>query len=141
MEFVSNGGALETFLRREYKTPPAVPEKNSSQPAESEYEAFSYGRVGIRPQLMLSFRKANGLVKVRPYALLQGLDSDDENSAFALSFPGLVVTVQGRNLSRLFVFICLHRVAEINEADTAMQFTESESNCVVASLGFTEQYS
>ncbi len=138
MDYASNGSSLQSLLRREYRAPPIPPAEKPVQTVEkeSEYEAFSYGRVGIRPQLMLGFRKCNGAVMVRPYAMLDAISTDEENSGFTIDFPKVSVIIQGRNLSKLFRFVCLHRVAEIIEADVATQFTESEENCVVESIDF-----
>jgi len=136
MSFANSGHTVQSLLRREHRASPAPIREPQEAPVESEYEAFSYCRVGIRPQLMVTFRKSNGTVKVRPYSLLQALDSEDGNSGFRLEFPDVSVLVQGRNLSKLFAFLALHRVADVVEADIATQFAEAERNCVVESLEF-----
>jgi hypothetical protein len=138
MEGSSSSSALQAILRREIQVPTPKAEEKVSKPDEKEYEAFSFGRVGIRPQLMLAFRKSNGEVRVRPYAILQGIDTDNEHAWFALDFPGLRVQIRGRNLSVLFRYLWLHRVVEVTEADTSSNFLADDAMCVIESLSFLE---
>ncbi len=88
-----------------------------------EYQALSFGRVGIKPQITLLFRKANGEVEGFPYADFRGISSVNEDIGFTVRFDTRTVKVEGQNLREAFRYICTHRAAEILEADeaTAMQ--------------------
>lgn len=134
-----NSATLQAILRRDVPIPPKTEEGTAKAAGkEQEYEAYSFGRIGIRPQLMLALRKANGQVRIRPYAMLQGIDTDNEHVGFTLDFSGWRVQVRGRNLERLFRYLWLQRVLEIIEVDTSSSFLEDDRACVIESLSFGE---
>ena len=87
---------------------------------------------------MVALRKSSGEVRIRPYAMLHGIDTDNEQTGFTLDFPGLRVRVRGRNLATLYRYLWLQRVLEIAEADRAGSFLEDEKACVIESLSFVE---
>lgn len=115
--------------------PGAEPEAPAPVPQEAAaYEAFSFGRVGAAAQLTLLFRQANGAVFGFPYASLSGLRSDDPAAGFTLDFCGVEVTVSGRNLGRLFRYVCDHKAAEIEQARRANLFQNGEDAAVVETI-------
>jgi hypothetical protein len=91
--------------------------RRASSEDDAEYQAFSFGRVGIKPQLTLLIRKASGAVEVFPYADFCGISSSDENLGFTLRFATRTVLIEGQRLGKLFQYICNFRTAEIMEAD------------------------
>jgi hypothetical protein len=97
---------------------------------ETEYEAFSHGRIGRRPQMMIVFRKCSGEVVAYPYSMLSRIRSEDVDRGFTLSFAGTDIIIEGRQLARLFNYVCEHRAAEIIELDRAEAMAES-AECVV----------
>ena len=96
---------------------------------DSEYRAFSFGRVGVRPQMTLLLRKASGEVEGFPYADFHGIHSMNEELGFSIQFGRRLVNIEGRNLKQLFGYVCNFRAAEIVEATeiTAMALPEFEA--------------
>jgi hypothetical protein len=101
-------------------TPQAAEElaQNADTPRDddSDYKAFTFGRVGPRPQMTLMLGFARGHGRGFPYAQMLGIEFDDEDAGFRLEFPGLVVEIRGRNLTRLLRYVCDHRAARIEES-------------------------
>lgn len=96
-----------------------------------EYQALSFGRVGIRPQVTVLFRKANGEVEGFPYADFRGISSLNEESGFTVRFDARTVKIEGQHLGKLFQYICNHRAAEILEADPATAMNSPDGKPVV----------
>ena len=119
------------LLERPGAEPDAPPTESQEAVA---YEAFSFGRVGAAAQLTLLFRQANGAVFGFPYASLSGLRSDNPAAGFTLDFCGVKVTVVGRNLERLFRYVCDHKAAEIEQARRAELFQSDPQAAVVESM-------
>ena len=103
--------------------------KRTSSDDPDEYQAFCFGRVGVKPQLTLLVRKATGDVEGFPYADFSGVSATDENTGFTVRFGTRTVRVEGRNLQRLFHYLCNYRAAEIIETDerTAMQLANGQA--------------
>ncbi|MEZ6104472.1 MAG: hypothetical protein R3E01_36505 [Pirellulaceae bacterium] len=99
--------------------------------AADEYQAFSFGRIGVKPQLTLLFRKATGEVHGFAYADLRGISTLDEDRGFTIRFDSGTVKIEGRNLRQLFQYICLHRAAEIVEIDEQMTLQLPHDRAVV----------
>ncbi|MCA9038409.1 MAG: hypothetical protein KDA91_24960, partial [Planctomycetaceae bacterium] len=104
--------------------------QDTVSPADDDYVAFGHGRVGLRPRMMLGFRKCNGQVDVFPYSLLTAIHSDDVDTGFTLTFGPRIVRVEGHKLTQLFRYVCEHRAVEIAESDrtTVMQ---TDDNAIV----------
>jgi hypothetical protein len=112
--------------------------KRASQDEADEYQAFSYGRIGNRPQLTLVIRQAAGGVRGFPYARFEGIGADqDESNGFFVRFGREIVSFEGRNLGELFGYVCNYRASEIFEADrhTAMQIGEGKGVVWKATIG------
>ncbi|MEZ6101665.1 MAG: hypothetical protein R3E01_22245 [Pirellulaceae bacterium] len=109
--------------------------RKAATEAADEYQAFSFGRIGIKPQLTLLFRKATGEVEGFAYADFRGISAIDENAGFKIRFDTRTVKVEGRNLRQLFQYICLHRAAEIVEIDEWMTLQLPEDRAVVWRVG------
>ncbi len=103
-----------------------------SEPAE--YQAFSFGRVGIRPQLTLLLRKANGEVEGFPYADFRGISAVNEDVGFTIRFDTRTVKVEGQNLKQLFQYVCNYRAAEIVEAEPSVVMQTPDGQAVVWSI-------
>jgi hypothetical protein len=99
-----------------------------------EYEALASGRIGSRPQLMLVFRKASREVLAFSYISLTEIRSPDPEKGFTIDFSGVKVVVAGERLGKLFQMVCVHRAAEIVEADRVMAFQTDAKDPVVTSL-------
>ena len=118
--------------KEELSTPPRSEPASESQ--ANEYEACGRARIGNRPQLTLVFTKCSGEVIGFPYANLMRITSQDVAQGFTLEFAGVEVVVQGRNLARVFRFVCDHRAAEIIEADRAEAMLANPDGPVVESI-------
>lgn len=82
-------------------------------------------RIARRPQMMVAFRRCNGVVTVLPYSSLSRIQSDDSDSVLQLNFPAVEVRIEGERLTRLFHYLCEHRVLEIAESDRAECMNDS----------------
>ena len=100
--------------------------------AEDDYVAFGHGRVGLRPRMMLAFRKCNGKVEVFPYSLLSRVCSDDIDTGFTLTFGPQTIMVTGRNLTQLFRYVCEHRAVDIVEADRTRAMCDDTATVVTS---------
>ncbi|GAB5440116.1 MAG: hypothetical protein Fues2KO_04650 [Fuerstiella sp.] len=103
--------------------------KSETEPAD-DYQAFSHGRIGRRPQMMIAFRRCNGETLVFPYASLLSIVSADPDTGFKLRFVEAQITITGQHLTRLFHTICEHRVLDIVEADRTAQLLATEDTIV-----------
>jgi len=100
-----------------------------AESASADYVAFSHGRVGRRPQMMISFRRSSGQVAVFPYSLLRQILSSNPDTGFTMAFGGTSVRIEGEGLARLFQYVCEHRAVEIVESDRPRIIPTS--SCVV----------
>ena len=89
--------------------------RKSSNPEEDDYTPFANGRVGLRPQLMIIFRKVDGTSHAFAYSHLYSVTTENENAGFTADFGQHRVTVTGRNLEQLYRYICQHRVQAVQE--------------------------
>jgi hypothetical protein len=103
--------------------------KRTSPDDPDEYQPFSFGRVGVKPQLTLLMRKATGEVEGFPYADFSGVSATDENTGFTVRFATRTVRVEGRNLRQLFQYVCSYKAAEIVETTmrSTMQIPEGKA--------------
>jgi hypothetical protein len=120
---MEHNSVLHQSLVRRRGTPGAAAENSvegqKQESDEGDYRAFSYGRVGLRPQMTLTLRFVGGSMRGLPYSQMLGIDSDDDDAGFRMEFPGTIVEVRGRNLKRLVRYVCDHRAAEIVESSAA----------------------
>lgn len=84
---------------------------------EAEYSACSFGRVGLRPQVSVTFRKADGSGHNFAYSHFYGVCDENPNVGFVIEFTRHTVAVEGRNLERLYRLVCEHKAREIQEID------------------------
>jgi hypothetical protein len=127
----SNISNLSSLLNQ---GPKAATELASEIDETVEYEALANGRIGSRAQLMLVFRKASGEVWAFSYLSLNEIRSPNPEKGFTADFGGVKVVVAGDRLGKLFQMVCLHRAAEIVEADHAKIFQTDAKDPVVTSL-------
>lgn len=121
--------------------PPEDEDVRSQSVDEDAETAFTFGRVGSRPQLTLLFQRASGAVFGYPYANLTALRSEDPDLGFTLEFGDAVVKVTGRNLEMLFQYVCDHKASRIEEARRAAVFGTDSRNAVVESLNLHDSRS
>lgn len=121
-------------IRALLERPARAAATDENHDADAEYTAFSYGRLSSRPQMTLMFRKPSGEVFGFPYALLTGIRSDDSESGFMVEFGQVTVVVSGRNLGKLFRYICEHRAAEVAEGSRSMAVCSFENECIVEAI-------
>ena len=110
-------------------------EHNPSESDDAIHEAQC--RIGRRPQMMIAFRKCSGQVVVRPYSMLQGIESDDADRSFRMDFANLRVTIVGENLQQMFDYACEHRVLQIRESDRTEAIELDRIKIVVNSILIT----
>ena len=112
-------------------------EAHADDPADDEeYKAFAHGRVGTRPQRTVLFRKCDGEEEGFAYAQFSRIRTTDRGREFTVEFAGVQVKVEGRNLGKLFAFLCAQRVPEIVEAARATALSLPDSEAVVESIRF-----
>ena len=95
------------------------PSGNTTDDAGEEIDEVGRCRIARRPQMMVSFRKCNGVVDVLPYSMLSRIRSDDTHQLLRLSFPVGEIVIEGDQLTPLFHYLCEHRVLEVVESDRA----------------------
>lgn len=112
-------------------------ESDASLPEDDDYVAYSHARIGNKPQVSITFRKADGSGKSFAYSYMYCLEFDDPNLGFTAEFSHTKVTVKGQNLAELVRLVSLHRVVEVFEAGRG-QAMEAEGGmpCVEAILVF-----
>ena len=126
-------GAIDQLLgnrRMEPRSDHPVPEID---PAD-DYTAFSYGRVGRRPQMMVSFVRSTGETEAISYSLLYRVHSENIDRGFTAFFGPTEVVVEGQQLGRLLDYLCEHRVATIREAGYGAEFAAEGEAGVVSRL-------
>lgn len=100
---------------------------------ESEVIEESRCRVSRRAQMMLGFRKCNGEIEVLPYSMLTRIRSEDTSLRMQLTFTHGEVIIEGEQLTRLFHYLCEHRVLEIAESDRT-DCLASQNEMVVSAI-------
>lgn len=105
--------------------------KRAVSEESDEYQAFTFGRIGAKPQLTLLVRKATGEVEGFPYADFAGISAKDEDAGFSVRFGPHSVRIEGRNLKQLFQYVCNYRAAEIIQADERTVMTIGPDKGVV----------
>ena len=92
------------------------PAADSPGESEPEYQAASYGRVGLRPQVMLEIAQASGYREVLPYIDLRGIATSDPKRGFELRFSDQKWIVQGQNLDVCYRYLKQNRLEALQEA-------------------------
>ena len=101
-------------------------------PADDDYVAFARGRVGLRPHMMLTFRKCSGEVEALPYSMLIRICSNDADKGFTLHFGSQTVIVEGHGLTQLFRYLCEYRAVETVESDRTAALDGTAKSVVTA---------
>lgn len=87
-------------------------------------------RIGRHSQMMLAIRLCSGEVEVFPYATLSRIRSSDTDSELRLSFCIGDVIIEGQNLTRLYHYLCEHRVQELCQSNRTECMTSNDEPCV-----------
>lgn len=111
----------------------------SESDGEEEYTACSFGRVGIRPQIAITFRKANGSGRSFAYSHLYAVSDENPNLGFIVEFTRHTVTVHGRNLLRIYKLVCDHKARELLETDEIHALLLAESEPVITRIDVREE--
>ena len=105
-------------------------------PDSSEYEAFSFGRVGRRAQPMIEFQKADGYRLVLAYVDLRSISTTDPNRGFSLEFADRTINVSGNELGRCYEYLRQNRVSQMRELPNLDRFT---TNPIIDSLSINHR--
>ncbi|MFN8707501.1 MAG: hypothetical protein ACK526_13455 [Planctomyces sp.] len=114
---------------------PRRPEETATA---EEYTAFARGRVGTRPQMMISFRKCTGEVFAFAYSMLTKIYSENPDRGFTLFFSDTQVHIEGEHLLQLFHYLIQHRVIEVVETERAMVF-QAGGEYFISNIGFVNR--
>lgn len=95
------------------------PAPDSPGDAEPEYRAASFGRVGLRPQVMLEIALASGYREVFPYIDLRGIATSDPKLGFELRLTDQKWIIQGQNLEGCYRYLKQNRLEALQEASRA----------------------
>lgn len=87
-------------------------------------------RIGRQSQMMLAIRLCSGEVEVLPYATLGRIRSENSDQSLRLSFLVGEIVIEGARLTRLFHFLCEHRVMEICQSDRTECLADGDEVCV-----------
>ena len=91
-------------------------------------------RISRRPSMMVAFTKCDGQVLTLPYATLSAISSADVTSNFTLRFTRSDIQIRGKNLTRLFHYLCEHRVMELRESSRDVAFSAGTKSIVESIL-------
>ena len=97
-------------------------------------KAFSYGRIGTRPQLMLCFIKCDGHHLAMPYSDLRSISTSDPNKGFILEFDNKEILIEGTNLTPCFRYLRDQRLSELVEIDRDSAMSQPEDAPVVQKI-------
>ena len=123
-----------------------IPERRNAYPIEArsnsepkfeeevEYQAFAYGRVGRKAEIMLEFRKANGYRLCIPYIDLKEIETSNPTKGFVISTLKRKITIEGSNLERCYRFLQQNRIAELMEIDRPAAMTADKADAIISSL-------
>lgn len=101
---------------------------------EVEYQAFSFGRVGPRPQIMLEICKSDGFHLVLPYIDLKAISTMNPDLGFELKFGEQRVLIEGRNLLLCYRYIKQNRLESIVELGREGTMSVAEKDPVVSGI-------
>jgi len=86
---------------------------------EPEYRAATFGRVGLRPQIMLEICQTDGYREVLPYLDLRGIATSDPKQGFELRFSDRKWVITGQNLDDCYRYLKQNRLESLKEASRA----------------------
>ncbi|MEP3480182.1 MAG: hypothetical protein ABJZ55_13105 [Fuerstiella sp.] len=115
----------QQIQRTRFKPKPA-----QSTPTSEDSQTVGRCRIARHPQMMLAIRLCSGEVEVLPYNSLARIRSDNSDQALRLSFTVGEVVIDGERLTRLFHYLCEHRVLEICQSDRAECLVDDTNVCV-----------
>lgn len=101
---------------------------------EAEYQAFSFGRVGPRPQIMLEICKADGYRLALPYIDLKKITTMNPDRGFELHFSDQKILVEGQNLKDCYRYIKQNRLDSMLEAERANAMAVAQQEAVISTL-------
>lgn len=128
-----NGNSLKDMLREEGASKRFSEEVRPSEESET-YQAFSFGRVGIRPQLMLCVVKCDGHHLVLPYIDLHAISTSNPDKGFLLEFSRREILIEGTSLLICFRYLRDHRLAELTEIDRPSAMSQPDETPVVQKI-------
>ncbi len=128
-----SGNSLKDMLRDEGSTKRFADDLQPNAETD-DYQAFSYGRVGLRPQLMLCLVKCDGHHLVLPYADLRSISGSDPDKGFLLEFAGREALIEGTNLLICFRYLRTQRLAELVEIDRPAALSQPADTPVIHKL-------
>lgn len=106
----------------------AKPEHSAT--ATEDSQLVGRCRVARQSQMMLAIRLCSGEVEVLPYATLARIRSDNSDQSLRLSFVVGEIVIEGERLTRLFHYLCEHRVIEFCQSDRTECLTDGKDACV-----------
>jgi hypothetical protein len=125
--------SLKERLREESSERNFAADLRPNEDAE-QYQAFAYGRVGSRPQLMLCLIKCDGHHLVLPYADLRSITTNAPDKGFHLEFVGRDILVEGSSLTTCFRYLRDQRLAELVEIDRPAAMSQPTDTPVVQKI-------
>lgn len=124
--------SLKAFTAQSTAKRFALPEPKFEE--EAEYQAFAFGRVGRRPEIMIEFHKADGFRLNVQYIDIKEIETTNPDKGFSIRTPMHKFIIEGANLDRCYRYLQQNRIAELKEIDrpTAMSTTTDEA--IITSL-------
>lgn len=119
--------AAQSNLRR--PAPIEVPREE-----EADYQAFGYGRVGRRPEIMIEFQKANGYRLALQYIDVKEIETHDPDKGFVIHAPRRKITVEGDGLLNCYRYLRQNRIAELVECDRPTAMAASAGDPIITCL-------
>lgn len=101
---------------------------------EAEYQAFSFGRVGPKPQIMLEICKADGYRLALPYIDLKKITTMNPDMGFELHYLDQKVVVEGHNLMACYRYIKQNRLDSMLEAERSSAMAVVHQEAVISSV-------
>lgn len=101
---------------------------------EQDYRAFSFGRVGLRPQIRIELRKSDGYHLMLAYVDLKTVETMNPENGFVLSFPSFKITIEGQNLTDCYNYLATDRVATIVEATRGLVLSTPASEPLITAI-------
>lgn len=108
--------------------------KPASSTEDSEYQAFSFGRVGTRHQLMVEFVKADGYRLTLPYIDLKQIVTNNPQQGFELFFVTKTIRIEGDQLEDCYRYFKRNRVEYICEVTRAQAFSNEQPGGIVTQI-------
>lgn len=110
------------------------PIDSPSADEERDVVAYANGRIGNKPQLMVTFRQVNGASNTFAYSHLYSVTTDVDGAGFVAEFSQHKVAVQGRNLAGLYRYFCDHKVQLVLAMGESQAMAADETDSVVTAI-------